>query len=852
MVATRASVSAAPAGGDDENLRPIVRDLIALSSLQAIWSHADARQIADGLAQLVVSMLDAEFACVWMQEPAINVAHFHDRNLRSDFPIGLFKGAYHPFAGVVEVPGFGSLRTLSVPVGTEMQSSLMCFSKREPFPTETEHMLARVAANHAGQAVQRWRSAQALQNRTHQLELQSETNRALFQFTDALYRASSLKEAISACLDAIVSAFGCRRASILLFDSGGVARFVGWRGLSDKYRETVEGHCPWALGEKNAEPIFMPDIAATDVPAELKATIRSEGIAALAFIPIMANGGVVGKFMTYYEAPREFSEAESALAVTIARQLGFSIERRRAEEERDAAQDALRAREELRRSEERFRILVDSLTDHAIFMLDQRGHVSNWNAGARRIKQYADEEILGEHFSRFFTAEDCAIGEPELALRTAREEGRFEKEGWRVRKDGTRFWAHVVLDPIWDDKGEVVGFAKITRDITERREAQRALEVAREAFFQSQKMEAVGQLTGGIAHDFNNLLAAVLGSLHLLRKRLPTDAKELGLLDNAMQAAQRGAALTQRMLAFARRQDLKVEPTDLGRLINGIVDLLQRTLGPTVQLEVDIPSTLPPVLADANQLELAVLNLAVNARDAMPQGGAIRITARETVADWKASAAADGYVCLAVVDDGEGMDEETLQRAIEPFFTTKGVGKGTGLGLSMVQGLVAQLDGRLLLKSAKGKGTTVEVWLPVADAPAALPAVTHSDEQSSAQPQKAYTILAVDDDALVLMNTVAMLEDLGHRVLEAPSGARALEILHEHRVDLVLTDQAMPRMTGLELAEQIRARWPSLPVAIATGYAELPANTSSLPKLSKPFDQRDLQRVITETLHAIA
>jgi PAS domain S-box-containing protein len=851
MVATRASVSAASAGGDDESLRPIVRDLIALSSLQAIWSHADADQIADGLAQLLVSMLDAEFACVWMQEPAINVAHFHDRNLRREFPIGHFQDEYHPIAGVIDVPGFGSLRTMSVPIGTELQSSLMCFSKRETFPTETEHMLARVAANQAGLAVQRWRSAQALENRTHQLELQSETNQALFQFTDALYRANNLDDAISASLDAIVSAFGCRRASILLFDSEGVARFVGWRGLSHRYRAAVEGHCPWAPGQRNAEPIFMPDIASTDVSAELKATIRAEGIAALAFIPIMANGGVVGKFMTYYEAPREFSEAESALAVTIARQLGFSIERRRAEEERDAAQDALRAREELRRSEERFRILVDSLTDHAIFMLDKHGHVSNWNAGARRIKQYADEEILGQHFSRFFTEEDRATGEPELALRTAREAGRFEKEGWRVRRDGTRFWAHVVLDPIWDDKGDVVGFAKITRDITERREAQRALEAAREAFFQSQKMEAVGQLTGGIAHDFNNLLAAVLGSLHLLRKKLPADAKELGLLDNAMQAAQRGAALTQRMLAFARRQDLKVEPIDVGRLIDGIVDLLQRTLGPTVQLDVEIPTTLPPVLADANQLELAVLNLAVNARDAMPQGGAIRITARETVSASQASTAERGCVCLAVVDDGEGMDAETLQRATEPFFTTKGVGKGTGLGLSMVQGLVAQLGGRLRLESAKGKGTTVEVWLPVADAPAALPAVSHSDRQS-VQSQKALTILAVDDDALVLMNTVAMLEDMGHTVLEAPSGARALEILNEHRIDLVLTDQAMPRMTGLELVQHIRARWPSLPVAIATGYAELPASSSSLPKLSKPFDQRDLQRVIVEALREIA
>lgn len=852
MVATRSPIDIARARDDETDLRPLIRDLVALSSLQAIWSRADARQIADGLGQISVSMLDAEFACVMLQDPAVDVAHFHDRNVRREFPAGYFR-EYCPskLATTLEVPGFGPIHALSVPIGTEPGSALMCFSRRKSFPTETEQMLARVAANHAALALQRWRGEQALQERTHQLELQSETNAALFQFTDALYRSTNPDDAINAGLNAIVSAFGCRCASILLFDSEGVARFVGWRGLSDQYRAAVEGHCPWAPGERDAQPIFVSDIAMTDESEALKATIRAEGISALAFIPIMANGGVIGKFMTYYEAAHNFSEAESAMAVTIARQLGFSIERRRAEQERDAAQGALRAREELRRSEERFRILVEGVTDYAIYMLDEQGYVTNWNAGAHRIKQYTADEIIGQHFSRFYTEEDRANGQPELALRTARDEGRFEKESWRVRKDGTQFWAHVVLDPIRGDNGEIIGFAKITRDITERRDTQRALEAAREAFFQSQKMEAIGQLTGGIAHDFNNLLAAVLGSLQLVRKRLPSDAKASGLLDNAMQAAKRGAALTQRMLAFARRQDLNVEPVNVTALVDGIIDLLRSTLGPTVELEVDCPSQLPPALADANQLELAILNLAVNARDAMAQGGAIRITVRETTSDREDFLPLGGYVCLSVTDNGEGMDEATLQRATEPFFTTKGVGRGTGLGLSMVQGLAAQLGGRLRLESEKGKGTKVELWLPLANAAARERPDAQADD-ASGRAEKTWTILAVDDDALVRKNTVAMLEDMGHTVLEAPSGARALEILQAHRVDLVFTDQAMPRITGLELAEQIRARWPGLPVVIATGYAELPANSLALPKLGKPFDQRDLQRAITEALHVIA
>jgi PAS domain S-box-containing protein len=629
MVATRSSVGAANTNIGEKDLRPLVRDLVALSNLQAIWSRADARQIADGLGQLAVSMLDAEFARVILHDPTVDVAHFHDRRVRRELPADNFNACQSSFAATLEFPSIGGMRAMSVPIGTEPGATLMCFSERETFPTETEQMLARVAANHAALALQRRRGEQALQDRTRQLELQSETNAVLFQFTDALYRSANTDDAINAGLDAIVSAFDCRRAAILLFDAEGIARFVGWRDLSDQYRAAVEGHCPWGPGQPHAQPIFISDVAAADVSGALKATIRAEGISALAFIPIMANGGVIGKFMTYYETPHHFSDAESALAVTIARQLGFSIERRRAEQERDAAQDALRAREELRRSEERFRILVEGVSDYAICMLDEQGNVTNWNAGARRIKQYAADEIIGQHFSRFHTEEDLAQGEPALALRTARQEGRYEKEGWRVRKDGTRFWAHVVLDPIRGENGEVIGFAKITRDITERRDAQRALETAREAFFQSQKLEAIGQLTGGIAHDFNNLLAAVLGSLELLRKRLPSDAKASDLLENAVQAAKRGAALTQRMLAFARRQDLNVEPTNVASLIGGILDLLQRTLGPTIELKVDCPSQLRPVLADANQLELAILNLVVNARDAMPQGGAIHISAQE-------------------------------------------------------------------------------------------------------------------------------------------------------------------------------------------------------------------------------
>ncbi|HTI66220.1 MAG TPA: PAS domain S-box protein [Caulobacteraceae bacterium] len=507
--------------------------------------------------------------------------------------------------------------------------------------------------------------------------------------------------------------------------------------------------------------------------------------------------------------------------------------------ERKAAEDALR------RSEQEFRLLVQGVTDYAIYMLDPDGRVTTWNAGAQRIKGYRPEEIIGDHFSRFYTEEDRASGLPARGLATAMTVGRFEKEGWRVRKDGTRFWAHVIIDAIRGEGGEVVGFAKITRDVTERMEAQRALEVAREALFQSQKMDAIGQLTGGVAHDFNNLLMAILGSLEMLRKRMEPDPRLTPLIDNAVLGAERGAALTQRMLAFARKQELTLEPVELPSLVRGMTRLLQPSLGPGIDIQMNFPSGLPPVMADANQLEVALLNLAVNARDAMGDTGVITISAdaRTVEAASPTSLAPGDYVCLCVADTGEGMDEETLARATEPFFTTKGVGKGTGLGLPMVHGVAVQSGGQLVLKSRKGEGVVAELWLPVASSGELS---VRSPDPVAAIETPRLVVLAVDDDALVLMNTVCMLEDLGHDVLQATSGREALALLQTgRRLDLVITDQAMPQMTGVQLAEAIKAEWPDLPVVLATGYAELPPGLDpGLPRLSKPFLQRDLARAV--------
>jgi PAS domain S-box-containing protein len=373
-----------------------------------------------------------------------------------------------------------------------------------------------------------------------------------------------------------------------------------------------------------------------------------------------------------------------------------------------------------------------------------------------------------------------------------------------------------------------------------------AREHAQKQLLQSQKMESIGQLTGGVAHDFNNLLMAVMGNLELLGKRIPDDPRMQRLLDGAMQGARRGASLTQRMLAFSRQQDLKTSSVDMAQLVIEMRDLLERSLGPRFDLRLRLADRLPPAQVDANQIELAILNLAINSRDAMPNGGQIAIDV--SMRDVKGGKPVrDGrYVLVQVEDTGTGMDAETLSKSIEPFFSTKPLGKGTGLGLSMVHGLVVQLGGHFELASEPGKGTTACLWLPVANE---LP-TTEKSEISTGGDTMAATILVVDDDPLIAMSTVDMLEDLGHTVIEANSAKQALEILQSGRdIDLLMTDQAMPGMTGIELIEIVRPQRPDLPVLLATGYADLPAGKwANLPRLAKPYQQAQLEAEVGKLL----
>jgi PAS domain S-box-containing protein len=519
-----------------------------------------------------------------------------------------------------------------------------------------------------------------------------------------------------------------------------------------------------------------------------------------------------------------------------------------------------RAAEALRRSEEQFRILVQGVTDYSIYMLDPEGRITNWNLGAQRIKGYLPGEVIGAHFSKFYTEADREGGEPARALETASREGRFEKEGIRVRKDGTHFWANVVIDPIRDDQGELIGFAKITRDVTEQRATMRALDEAREALFQSQKMEAIGQLTGGLAHDFNNLLAGVIGSLELLEIRLAQG--RFGELQRyagvAQSAAKRAAALTHRLLAFSRRQTLDPRQTDVNRLVADMSELVRRTIGPEIELETVAAGGLWNTLIDPNQLENALLNLCINARDAMPDGGRLTVETGNKWLDERAARDRDlppgQYVTLCVSDTGSGMPKAVRERAFDPFFTTKPLGEGTGLGLSMVYGFVRQSGGQARIYSEPGAGTMVCLYLPrhlgaqeVAEMPPEISPLQ--------QAQQGETVLVVDDEPSVRMLVTEVLEDLGYRTLEAADARAGLRLLESGaRVDLLITDVGLPGgMNGRQMADAALAARPDLPVLFITGYAEnaVVGNGHLRPGmhiLTKPFAIEALARRIRSIL----
>ena len=503
--------------------------------------------------------------------------------------------------------------------------------------------------------------------------------------------------------------------------------------------------------------------------------------------------------------------AESGL-----RELNDSLEQRievRSQEIRDVFS-------RLYESERQFRNLVESVTDYAIFMLDQNGFVTTWNAGAERIKGYTSDEIIGQHFSIFYAEDDRRNGVPEQVLATTRRTGRIAMDGWRVRKSGDLFWASVIINEIHDEEGRAAGFAKVTRDLTERRTMEEQLR-------QVQKMEAIGQLTGGIAHDFNNLLTVISGNIETVQRRMSrTDPGLYRYLEAAARAVERASTLTHRLLAYSRRQPLEPKPVELNRLIMGMSDLLGRTIGAHITIETVLAGGLWQVSADSNQVENAILNLAVNARDAMPDGGKLTLeTANshldEAYARINAEVIPGQYAMLAVSDTGIGMTPDVVEKAFEPFFTTKALGEGTGLGLSQVYGFIKQSGGHIKIYSELGEGTTVRLYLPrlherppvvQEDAPVVQPPPLGGQE----------TILVVEDNDEVRAYTTDILRELGYEVFEATEGDTALSLIaSEPRIKLLFTDVGLPGpFNGRQIADEARKLRSDLKILFTTGYAQ--------------------------------
>jgi PAS domain S-box-containing protein len=510
--------------------------------------------------------------------------------------------------------------------------------------------------------------------------------------------------------------------------------------------------------------------------------------------------------------------------------------------------DRRAAQEALRESERQFRLLVSGVTDYALYMLDPNGVVSSWNVGAERIKGYRADEIIGQHFSKFYTDGERSAGMPARTLQAAIKDGRYEAEGWRVRKDGSLFWANVVVDPIRDETGTLVGFAKITRDMTERRAAQKALQETQAQLAQSQKLEALGQLTGGVAHDFNNLLMIVSGHIRILRKTLGDDPKALRSAEAIELAAKRGEALTRQLLTFSRRQTLNPVVLRLQDAVEAIRTMLASSIGQAARLAAAIAPEVWPLAVDPSELELAIVNLAINARDAMPEGGVVAVSAenvRLAPGDTAEKLAGD-FVALTVADTGCGIPEDILPRVFDPFFTTKRTGKGTGLGLSQAHGFAHQSGGTITIQSEVGRGTRVTIYLPRATGAPAQPA----SEPGPGAIARGGSVLLVEDNPEVAQVSKVLLEELGLRVHVVGDAEAALQALAAAPVDLVISDIVMAgAMNGLRLARVIRERWPGVPVALATGYSNAAEEAAGeFVVLRKPYALPELNHAVARLL----
>ncbi|HYM71509.1 MAG TPA: PAS domain S-box protein [Stellaceae bacterium] len=607
--------------------------------------------------------------------------------------------------------------------------------------------------------------------------------------------------------------------AIILLDPHGIV--ANWNAGAQR----IKGYAAKEIIGRHLRIFYTPEDRAAGLPERALETARREGKYAAEGWRLRKDGT---RFLASVVIDALYDNDVFAGFAKITRDLT----------ERQTAHSALQD------SERHFRLLVSGVTDYALYMLDPQGYVSSWNAGGERIKGYSSTEIIGQHFSCFYTKADRAASRPARALGIARDTGRYEEEGWRVRKDGSLFWANVVIDPIRDDDGKLIGFAKITRDVTERRDAQATLERAQRRLAEAQKMDALGQLTGGIAHDFNNLLMVVSGHIQTLKKIAADDPKATRAAQAIELAAERGAILTQQLLTFSRRQHVNPQPIDMRGHIGSIREMLTSGLGRNIELVIDVAADIWPVAVDIGEFENAIVNLVINARDAMPEGGKVTITATNASLKEGEPVPAGDYAAIAVEDTGVGIPEDAFGKVFDPFYTTKPIGKGTGLGLSQVHGFAHQAGGTVKIASTVGAGTVLTIYLPRATAGA----VRGAAQETAAEPVAAGTVLLVEDNPDVASASTGLLEQLGYSVRWVSSADAALREIGKDGFDLVFSDIIMPgRLDGLGLARVIRQQHPDLPILLTTGYSQAAQSVrADFPILRKPYRMDELRRAIAE------
>ncbi|MGP7796928.1 PAS domain S-box protein [Sphingomonas sp. CLY1604] len=598
-------------------------------------------------------------------------------------------------------------------------------------------------------------------------------------------------------------------------------------------RHSLEAFGPDLLGAyRTGLPVVVRDVQGDDrLSAAARDGLTARSVGAFVDVVLFEESEWVGLLAVQSAVPRVWTPAEESLVQEVGERVKTAVERARAEEGLRELNETLEEQIALR-SAERDRLW--NLSQDMLARADYAGMMSAVSPAWTQVLGWSEAELLSRGYASFMHAEDESHTLASIAhMAETRRPTRFENR-IATRSGG---WKHIEWTVAPEADG--VNFVAVGRDLSDAKAREADLEVAQEALRQSQKMEAMGSLTGGVAHDFNNLLTPIIGSLDMLVRKGLGSERERRLIGGALQSAERAKTLVQRLLAFARRQPLQPTAVDIGRVVDNMAGLIAATLGPTIDVRVDL-ADVPPARADLNQLEMALLNLAVNARDAMPDGGTLTIAARAqsvTMRDGRGLPRGH-YVRLSVADTGFGMDSETMKRAVEPFFSTKGVGKGTGLGLSMVHGLAAQLGGGLTIDSTPGEGATISLWLPIS-------VTTVSDDERPVEIAPGTmgrgTALLIDDEELVRMSTADMLADLSYRVVEAGSAEEALRLLRGGlEPDLLVTDHLMPGMSGAQLARELKASRPHLPVLIVSGYAEEEGIDADIPRLTKPFRNAEL------------